>query len=764
MKTTSAIKSLRLDSLLENSKYAVCSFFSFLVSNVHVLGTLSPFGVALSTALPLKFSISSVIGAILGYSLLGDFVENFPYLIALFIIMGIKSAISEIPKIRTNPIFLSTLSSTVLAFCLIVKNLTLNRGTVDLIFCLCESILGGSLTFFTYIAFKAISSKKKFADTNTIEKSSLMIITLIGLLGFCQISFFSLNLGRILTVLLLLIITNKKGMSYGAVIGLFFSAVLALFSQSFTVSAGIFALSAMLSGYFVVFGKLTQVAFFILTYTVGTLVTGADFATVTGAFDMLLGCSVFMILPKKWLDKIPSSRPFQPSNRKETNRTCAKLNFASKTLEDMHNTVDAVSQKLKNSGIKNISAIYDKTSEEICRRCGLKMFCWESNYNQTFDAFHKLSNILEENGKITTDDLSAHLYTQCVKPKEIVDSINNYYYKYLSNKNATRKIMNAKQVASEQLEGIAQMLYEMSEEIAETTSLNPKLSQIAYDIFLEAGEDCEEVYYIIDKYDRVRLEVYKTSPLKTDLKLITERLSDSLERNFDTPSIVRAENLTKISFFEQAKYTLEFAVGQLNSKNQKISGDCYEYFTDSRGFAHLILSDGMGNGGRAAVDSIMACNFILKLLKAGFGFNAALKLINSALLVKAGDESLATLDIGCIDLYTGNTQFLKAGASVSFVTRNKKTVMVGSNSLPMGILQGITYDKSEIKLQNGDLVVMVTDGAISVNPEWLQEEITLLSDLPPRKIATKIATLAKQRNGENEDDITVLVAKIIPAR
>lgn len=90
--------------------------------------------------------------------------------------------------------------------------------------------------------------------------------------------------------------------------------------------------------------------------------------------------------------------------------------------------------------------------------------------------------------------------------------------------------------------------------------------------------------------------------------------------------------------------------------------------------------------------------------------------------------------------------------------------MVGSNSLPMGILQGITYDKSEIKLQNGDLVVMVTDGAISVNPEWLQEEITLLSDLPPRKIATKIATLAKQRNGENEDDITVLVAKIIPAR
>ena len=68
----------------------------------------------------------------------------------------------------------------------------------------------------------------------------------------------------------------------------------------------------------------------------------------------------------------------------------------------------------------------------------------------------------------------------------------------------------------------------------------------------------------------------------------------------------------------------------------------------------------------------MTCNFVLKLLKAGFGFDAALKLINSALLVKAGDESLATLDIGCIDLYTGNAEFLKAGAACSFVTQKRQ--------------------------------------------------------------------------------------------
>lgn len=294
---------------------------------------------------------------------------------------------------------------------------------------------------------------------------------------------------------------------------------------------------------------------------------------------------------------------------------------------------------------------------QVCRRCGLKMFCWETTYSQTMDAFQKFTPILKENGKVTKEDLAAHFTTQCAKPEEILRTINGYYHEYLSKGNAARKVLEAKQVATEQFEGIADMLAEMSEEISEVTLLNPKLTQKARDILIEAGESPNEVYCILDQYDRMRVEIYQQNPLKVDARIVTEQLSEALDRQFDFPSVVTVDDMTKISFFEQAQYTLQFGVSQLNSGNNKVSGDCYEYFTDSRGFAHLILSDGMGSGGRAAIDSIMTCNFVLKLLKAGFGFDAALKLINSALLVKAGDESLATLDIGCIDLYTETPSF-----------------------------------------------------------------------------------------------------------
>lgn len=53
----------------------------------------------------------------------------------------------------------------------------------------------------------------------------------------------------------------------------------------------------------------------------------------------------------------------------------------------------------------------------------------------------------------------------------------------------------------------------------------------------------------------------------------------------------------------------------------------------------------MGSGTAAAVDSNMTVSLIVKLIEAGVDYTAALKIVNSALLVKSGEESLSTVDI-----------------------------------------------------------------------------------------------------------------------
>ena len=269
-----------------------------------------------------------------------------------------------------------------------------------------------------------------------------------------------------------------------------------------------------------------------------------------------------------------------------------------------------------------------------------------------------------------------------------------------------------------------------------------------------------DVYCIVDRFNRMRVEVYSSSALKTSGSEIAIEFSELLERKLGAPTAVSAGTMTKTVFFEEARYRVEFFCAQKAAVGNRISGDCCEHFSDTGGFFHGILSDGMGTGGRAAVDSIMTCSFVSKLLKSGFGFDSALKLINSALLVKAGGESLATLDICCIDLYTGSTRFLKAGGVSSFVRRGSDVTMVEGCSLPIGILQGINFDRHDLTLKDGDMVVMITDGAIVTSPESFADEVRALNEQTAKSAAERLLELCCPGGESPRDDVTVAVGFI----
>ena len=86
---------------------------------------------------------------------------------------------------------------------------------------------------------------------------------------------------------------------------------------------------------------------------------------------------------------------------------------------------------------------------------------------------------------------------------------------------------------------------------------------------------------------------------------------------------------------ERPAYETEAGDGQHVCNNGSLCGDYCSYFNDGMGRMVMIISDGMGSGGRAAVDGAMAAGILAKLAKAGISFDCALRIVNSALLVKS---------------------------------------------------------------------------------------------------------------------------------
>lgn len=233
-----------------------------------------------------------------------------------------------------------------------------------------------------------------------------------------------------------------------------------------------------------------------------------------------------------------------------------------------------------------------------------------------------------------------------------------------------------------------------------------------------------------DRFGKTTIEMvipsYKLSRL--DKEELTQQLSDLSQLNLAQPVVKNQGEDLLLLFTEKADYAVRFGAAQLSAEDGPLCGDSYSWITAENGKAYLLLSDGMGSGSKAAVDSAMTVGLLTRLVSAGFAYDAALKMVNSALLVKSGEESLATVDITAIDLYTGKAEFLKAGAAPTFIRKGCRVGRVETMSLPAGILGGVSFEKSHITLKDQDLIVMLSDGVIASGIDWLPSEINAAAD------------------------------------
>lgn len=723
-------------------------------------GGMKPFGMAIPMAMPGSCALASLAGAVIGYSVHGVFANNLSYLAVLACVFGVKLLTDGIPRLRSNPLFLAAASCILSGTIAGIRCYLTEQAAGEWIVRLAEAAVTGGITYFAFFASRFILSRRKLSETGMIQKTSLLLLSLGALMGLSTFQISVFTPGQVLTCLAVLLAGERRNPQSAAETGICCTAALAIAEPAHLLTGAVYTACGYWAGHFAGLGRIRQTILFLLTGFAATVITGLDAVSMQGFFDLLLGGAFFLLLPQKVRLLVPAVQRGRPVSFADTCRTAARLRFSAGTLIDLEKTVEAVSQKLYNTGVCSIDSVYSGASDLVCRKCGLKLFCWDTACGQTNDAFAKLTPLLKASGSVTPEDLPPYFLDRCPKTAELTAAINNLYGQFISREAARRKVAEAKQVAAEQFEGLSSMLAEFSDELREIASIDSAASDRVAAMLREMGEDPEEVYCILDRYDRMRVEVYTDKPLRPESKFLVEELSNLLQRPLDGPSIVSAEDVTRTTFYEQARLRVQYGSYQICAREARISGDCCDTFSDGKGFYHLILSDGMGAGGRAAVDSIMTVSFVLRLIKAGFGFDAALKLINSSLLIRTGEETLATLDIGCIDLYTGKMEFLKAGAVSSFLCRDGKVAEITGSSLPAGILQGIHYDRRTVRLREGDLIVMMSDGAMTIAPDWIKEELALSASEPPEKIAQRLANLAKRNEHGPGDDITVMAAKI----
>lgn len=233
-----------------------------------------------------------------------------------------------------------------------------------------------------------------------------------------------------------------------------------------------------------------------------------------------------------------------------------------------------------------------------------------------------------------------------------------------------------------------------------------------------------------------------------------------LGKEFDPPLIYETNNKIHLTMSERSLLDAQIKTFSKSKTAGDKSGDCFDCFNDGKGSVYMILSDGMGSGSRARIDSAFSCGMLSKMLKAGIDFSAAMEMLNTSLMVKSADESFATLDVCRINLYTGEISLYKAGSASTFVRCGKSFEELAGSGVPFGVSFSPEYSESRFTVGLGDVIIMTSDGA-DIDKEWLSRLI--MRDKNPDLnviIGTIGEALRLSAEKGNEDDITVIGVKI----
>ena len=180
----------------------------------------------------------------------------------------------------------------------------------------------------------------------------------------------------------------------------------------------------------------------------------------------------------------------------------------------------------------------------------------------------------------------------------------------------------------------------------------------------------------------------------------------------------------------------------------------------------VALSDGMGCGQAACRESTLVIELLEELLEAGFPEKTAIQMINTTLVMGREEIHYSTVDMTIFDLYSGECEIIKAGASSTFIRSKAGVEHLNSTSLPIGVINSIEIDSVRRQLEDGDFIIMVTDGVMDALPVGAQDLLlepiikgTAISN--PKELAHHILQQVLSWTGrEPEDDMTVLAVGI----
>lgn len=754
--------------------------FSFLLGRCQLFGIMTPFLMSYYAANYRKEkSFIDIVGGTLGAFSIGMGLDSFKYTIAMLIYTLYRYVWGEKKCHMKLDIAMCALTLFAGGYLLIAFDGFVVYDTIFLALESCACIVG---YFFCQKAYPLICSffferrRQRWILNNEFLCCCLFLsFCLCGLYQIASIRDF--HIINVIVLLAVITLSYHQGIHLGVLAGAVCGAVIGMVDGNMIGGTGFYVLCALVAGALSNFGKLPTVIGILLGSLFTSIITNNQAILFVNFYETLASGIAFLLIPTIKLEgRLLFENGVNPvENEQEFHRMQEflreKLNKTSDSFYHLSNTFNELAERRINTCRGELNDIVTESSKRICKNCSMFQFCWKQDFPKTYGALYAMVETIDKKGYVDPLDADSDLTGHCSHIKDLTVCMNHLYELYKVNLHWTNQLSQNRQLIAEQYHGISKIIARLSSTVSRDilfqNDCRQKISAALYKAGLHL--DAVRVAKIGEERTEVDLTLKKRYSAREFAADIAMHVSCALRKSMVVAEDSFCGTTRKVKLVEADKYGIKTGVAMMKKANASVSGDSFDFYGLPDNHFVMALSDGMGSGAAAERESKATLQLLKEFLCAGFDKQTALQLINSALLLKSAEESFATIDLSMIQMTTGKCEFVKIGSATGFVKHLSHVETIYSTSLPAGILSSIDAELSARNLEDGDMVVLMSDGVLesdhkhAISEEWVTEFLKKEENvLDPQELADKLLAAALENyQGIARDDMTVLVSRVV---
>lgn len=203
---------------------------------------------------------------------------------------------------------------------------------------------------------------------------------------------------------------------------------------------------------------------------------------------------------------------------------------------------------------------------------------------------------------------------------------------------------------------------------------------------------------------------------------------------------------------------------------RNVGGDLYDYFIQEDKL-HFCIGDVSGKGIQASL-FMSATHYLFRIVATAKTPANAVEYINRSLCSDNEQCRFVTFWYGCLNLCSGELEYVNAGHDAPIMLRNGKAELLPmAENMPLGVLEDAEFVSKKINLEKDDIILLYTDGvteAMNVSGKEFgrQSVVEAVGKSPSLETSVVLENVYKRvqqhaAGAIQSDDITMLCFKFL---